>query len=92
MTPPITVTEVASLDAAYEMLAAGHADAFASDDILLSGMIATHPDGHRFRVIGDYLSFEPYAITIRRDDPAFADLVRDSFCAYGGRWQPEHAV
>ena len=31
------------------------------------------------RIVGDYLSFEPYAITLRRDDPAFADLVKSSF-------------
>ena len=62
------------------MLAAGKADAFASDDILLSGFIATRPDGNRFRVIGDYLSYEPYAIiALRRDDAGFADLVRYSF-------------
>ncbi len=33
----------------------------------------------KFGIVGDYLSFEPYAITLRRDDPAFADLVKDSF-------------
>ena len=79
VSPPITVTEAPGLDAAYTVLAAGKADAFASDDILLSGFIATRPDGKRFRVVGDYLSYEPYAITLRRDDPAFADLVRSSF-------------
>jgi glutamate/aspartate transport system substrate-binding protein len=79
VSPPITVIEAPTLDAAYEMLAAGKADAFASDDILLSGFIATHPDGKRFHVVGDYLSFEPYAITLRRDDPPFAAVVHDSF-------------
>jgi glutamate/aspartate transport system substrate-binding protein len=79
VSPPITVTEVASLDNAYDMLAAGKADAFASDDILLAGFVATRPDGKRFGIAGDYLSYEPYAIGFRRDDPAFADLVRDSF-------------
>ena len=58
------------------MLVAGKADAFASDDILLAGFIATRPDGRNFGIVGDYLSFEPYAITLRRDDPAFADLVQ----------------
>ena len=77
--PPIKVAEAPDLDAAYTMLATGKADAFASDDILLSGFIATRPDGRRFRVVGDYLSYEPYAITLRRDDAAFADLVRSSF-------------
>lgn len=79
LTPPITVTEVPSLDQAYDMLAAGRADAFASDDILLAGFIATRPDGRRFGIVGDYLSYEPYAIALRRDDPAFADLVAASF-------------
>lgn len=73
------MTEVPSLDTAYDMLAAGKVNAFASDDILLSGFIATRPDGKRFGITGDYLSYEPYAIGFRRDDPALADLVRDSF-------------
>jgi len=79
VSPPIGVTEVSGLDAAYDMLAAGKADAFASDDILLAGFVATRPDGKRFGITGDYLSYEPYAIGFRREDPDFADLVRDSF-------------
>ncbi len=77
--PPIVVTEVPALDTAYDLLASGKADAFASDDILLAGFVATRPDGKRFGITGDYLSYEPYAIGFRRNDPAFADLVRDSF-------------
>ena len=77
--PPINVVEAPNLDAAYEMLVAGKADAFASDDILLSGYIATRPEGRNFGIVGDYLSYEPYAITLRRDDAAFADLVKASF-------------
>ena len=79
VSPPITVAGAPGLDAAYTVLAAGKAAAFASDDILLSGFIATRPDGKRFRVVGDYLSYEPYAIILRRDDAAFANLVRSSF-------------
>ena len=84
VSPPITVAEAPDLNAAYAMLAAGNADAFASDDILLYGFIATRPDGQHFSVVGDYLSFEPYAITLRRDDPAFADLVKSSFGRMAG--------
>jgi glutamate/aspartate transport system substrate-binding protein len=79
VTPPITVKEAPNLDAAYDMLATGAAQGFASDDILLAGFLATRPDGKRFGLTGDYLSFEPYAIGFRRDDPAFAALVRASF-------------
>lgn len=79
VSPGIAVAELPSLSAAYDAMAAGKADAFASDDILLAGFIAAHPGGRRFGIVGDYLSFEPYAITLRRDDPAFADLVKSSF-------------
>jgi len=79
VSPAISVTELPSLSGAYDALAVGKADAFASDDILLAGFIATQPNGRRFGIVGDYLSFEPYAITLRRDDPALAELVKSSF-------------
>ena len=78
-TPAFTVVETPDLPAAYDMVANGKAAAFASDDILLSGMIATRPDGKLYHVVGDYLSFEPYAIMLRRDDPDFSALVKRSF-------------
>jgi glutamate/aspartate transport system substrate-binding protein len=77
--PPFNVVEAPNLDAAFAMLVAGKADAFASDDILLAGFIATRPEGANFGIVGDYLSFEPYAITLRKGDPAFADVVKDAF-------------
>jgi glutamate/aspartate transport system substrate-binding protein len=79
VSPPITVSELPNIEDAYHQVAAGQADAMASDDVLLAGLAASHPDGQRFAVIGDFLSFEPYAVILRRDDPAFATLVRASF-------------
>jgi glutamate/aspartate transport system substrate-binding protein len=79
VSPAIVVNEEPSLDAAYDRLAARKADAMASDDILLNGFLATRPDGKRFSIVGDYLSYEPYAIGFRRDDSQFAALVRSSF-------------
>ena len=76
--PPIAVAEAPSVDAAFELLQTGKAAALASDDILLYGLAASRPEA-RLRVVGDYLSFEPYAIMYRRNDPAFAALVRSSF-------------
>ena len=84
VSPAIEVMETPTLDAAYDAVASGKAGGFASDDILLYGFIASRPDGKRFRVVGDYLSFEPYAITLRKDDPAFADVVRASFQRMAG--------
>src|SRR6195952_290881 len=59
----------------YTMLADGKADAFATDDILLYGLIAHHRSRDKFRVTGDYLSYEPYGVMFRRDDPALAGVV-----------------
>lgn len=79
VTPPISVMEMPSVALGYEALADGRAAALASDDILLTGVALAHADGARFRVVGDYLSYEPYAIGLRRDDAAFSDLVQRSF-------------
>ncbi|MCW3474384.1 amino acid ABC transporter substrate-binding protein [Limobrevibacterium gyesilva] len=63
----------------YALLASGGADAFATDDVLLYGFVATAKNGAAFHVVGDYLSYEPYGLMYRRDDPAFATVVQASF-------------
>lgn len=63
----------------FARLAAGGAEAFATDDVLLYGMIATARGGDGFRVAGPLLSYEPYGLMFRRGDPAFADLVSRTF-------------
>jgi glutamate/aspartate transport system substrate-binding protein len=63
----------------FARVATGQADAFATDDVLLYGLIATAPNGKDFRVTGDLLSYEPYGLMFRRDDPAFAALVTRTF-------------
>ena len=79
VSPPLRIVEAPDLSTAYSWLAAGKADAFASDDILLAGLNASRSDRQRFRIMGEYLSFEPYAIVFRRDDADFDALVRGSF-------------
>jgi glutamate/aspartate transport system substrate-binding protein len=77
----LAVTVVTEPDHAqsFNRLAAGQADAFALDDVLLYGLVATVPGGGNFRVSGPLLSFEPYGLMFRRDDPAFASLVGRTF-------------
>ncbi len=67
----------------YQMLADGKADAFATDDILLYGLIARHKSQDKFRVTGDYLSYEPYGIMFRKGEPEFADVVERAFRKLG---------
>jgi glutamate/aspartate transport system substrate-binding protein len=63
----------------YQMLVDGKADAFATDDILLSGLIARHKSQDRFRVVGDYLSYDPYGIMFRKGEPQLAAVVERAF-------------
>lgn len=46
-------------------------DAYSSDHILLYGLISKSKTPDDFTVVGDFLSFDPYAIMVRRDDSAF---------------------
>lgn len=46
-------------------------DAYSSDHILLFGLISKSKNPDDFVVVGDFLSFDPYALMVRRDDSAF---------------------
>jgi glutamate/aspartate transport system substrate-binding protein len=67
----------------YQMLADGKADAFATDDILLFGLIARHKAQGKFRVTGDYLSYDPYGIMFRKGEPQLAAVVERAFRKLG---------
>lgn len=64
----------------FAMVRDGRADAFATDDVLLYGLIAdAGAEGARFTVLPDKLSFEPYGIMFRKDDPDLAATVNAAF-------------
>jgi glutamate/aspartate transport system substrate-binding protein len=74
----LTLVEGADHNESFGLLAAGKVDAFANDEVLLYGLIAeTRSD--LYRVVGDFLSFEPYGLMFRIDDPAFAGVVERGF-------------
>jgi len=63
----------------FAMLKEGKADAFATDDALLYGLVATARLGDRYHVVGEYLSYDPYGLMYRKDDPDFAAIVDHTF-------------
>src|SRR6201985_511878 len=63
----------------YQMLVDGKVDAFATDDILLYGLIARHKALDKFKVRDDYLSYDPYGIMYRKGEPQFAAVVERAF-------------
>ena len=60
------------------MVQTGRALAFAMDDILLYGLRAAAQNPAELAVVGEPIQVEPYAIMLRRDDPAFKKLVDDT--------------
>lgn len=54
-------------------------DAYSTDHILLYGLIAKSKSPEDFAVVGDFLSFDPYAIMVRRDDSAFELIGKKAF-------------
>src|SRR5438128_10904491 len=67
----------------YQMLVDGKADAFATDDILLYGLIARHKTQDKFKVTGEYLSYDPYGIMFRKGEPQLTAVVERTFRKLG---------
>jgi glutamate/aspartate transport system substrate-binding protein len=82
----LAITIVTAPDHAQSMamLASGKADAFATDDVLLYGFIATDKSAGGMKVVGEYLSYDPYGLVYRRDDPGFATVVERAFTRMAG--------
>ena len=66
-------------DQSFAALAAGKVDAWAGDDALLYAQASESANPRDFYVLGDYLSYDPYGIMFRRNDPAFAALIKRTF-------------
>jgi glutamate/aspartate transport system substrate-binding protein len=65
----ITLIESPDHEDSYRLLADGKADAFATDDVLLYGLITQHHAQDKFKVAGEFLSYDPYGVAFRRDEP-----------------------
>jgi ABC-type amino acid transport substrate-binding protein len=63
----------------FSLVEKGKADAFATDDVLLYGFIARSGRARELTVVGDFLSYDPYGIMYRRDDPDFDAVVKSAF-------------
>lgn len=66
---------------AFLMVETGRAVAFAMDDILLASLAASSKSPGDYSITSEALSVEPYAIMMRRDDPAFKKAVDDAIVA-----------
>ena len=67
----------------FAQVKAGKAVAFATDDVLLYGLIAQdkseHQGGSDYEVVGDFLSYDPYGVMFRKGDAQLAAVIHDTF-------------
>ena len=66
---------------AFLMVETGRAVAFAMDDILLAGLVASSKNPGEFAIAPEALSVEPYGIMVRKDDVPFKKVVDDAIIA-----------
>ena len=59
----------------------GKLDAYASDHILLAGLLGAAKDPSKLRLSGELFSYEPYALMLRRGDNAFQAQVNRTLSA-----------
>ena len=64
---------------AFTQLGADKADAFATDDVLLYGLLAQNKAQADYTVVGEFLSYDPYAIMFRKGDAPMTALVTKTF-------------
>src|SRR5256885_5951499 len=79
----LNIVTASDHEQSYQMLVDGKADAFATDDILLYGLIARHKSQDKFRVTGEYLSYDPYGIMFRKGEAQLTAVVERTFPKLG---------
>lgn len=83
----LTLVVMPEHEESFSLLTSGRVDAFATDDVLLYGLLAQYKArtagqaAARYQVVGDFLSYEPYGIVYRKGDAPFAAVVNEAFHA-----------
>lgn len=71
----ITILEAPDHAKAVDMVEKNEADAFVMDDVLLFGLAANRAKPEALKVVGKFLTTEPLAIMLSKDDAEFKKLV-----------------
>jgi glutamate/aspartate transport system substrate-binding protein len=71
----ITILEAPDHAKAVEMVEKGEADAFVMDDVLLYGLASNRAKPEALKVVGKFLTTEPLAIMLPKNDPEFKKLI-----------------
>jgi len=67
----IRIVPVKDHPQAWLAVESGRADAYATDDVLLYGLISKSKNPDQFQVTGRFLSYDPYGIMVPQDDSTY---------------------
>jgi polar amino acid transport system substrate-binding protein/glutamate/aspartate transport system substrate-binding protein len=73
--PTAQLREFPDQPAAFQALAQGQVDAYTNDGIQLYGLRAKAPRPDDWKIVGDFYSYEPYGMAMRRNESDFRHLV-----------------
>ncbi|HTG11795.1 MAG TPA: transporter substrate-binding domain-containing protein, partial [Candidatus Eisenbacteria bacterium] len=73
--PKAVLREFPDQPAAFQALVQGQVDAYTNDGIQLAGLKAKAPDPAAWEIVGDFFSYEPYGMAMRKGDADFRNVV-----------------
>ncbi|OGL00129.1 MAG: hypothetical protein A3E31_06865 [Candidatus Rokubacteria bacterium RIFCSPHIGHO2_12_FULL_73_22] len=73
--PGAQLREFPDQPAAFQALAQGQVDAYTNDGIQLAGLKAKAPNPADWEIVGDFYSYEPYGMAMRKNDSDFRQVV-----------------
>jgi polar amino acid transport system substrate-binding protein/glutamate/aspartate transport system substrate-binding protein len=75
--PTAQLREFPDQPAAFQALAQGQVDAFTNDGIQLAGLRVKAPRPDDWAIVGDFFSYEPYGMAMRKNDSDFRAVVNN---------------
>lgn len=75
--PKTVIREFPDQPSAFQALVQGQVDAFTNDGIQLAGIKAKSPNPDQWEIVGDFYSYEPYGMALRKGDADFRAVVNN---------------
>src|SRR3990167_7825978 len=75
--PKAVLREFPDQPTAFQALAQGQVDGYTNDGIQLAGLKAKAPNPAQWQIVGDFYSYEPYGMAMRKGDSDFRAVVNN---------------
>ncbi|HEU4440012.1 MAG TPA: transporter substrate-binding domain-containing protein [Methylomirabilota bacterium] len=75
--PKAILREFPDQPSAFQALVQGQVDAYTNDGIQLAGLKAKSPNPGQWEIVGEFFSYEPYGMAMRKNDADFRNAVNN---------------